>query len=221
MLKGTYLFGATIVSLPEMVHFPCKYLGVPLSIHKMKKSELQPQVNGVVDRLPTWKSWLMSRVGCMTLVKVTLLAIPIHVSITMSVSPWIYQDIDKLCRRFIWIDTDIAQGGECLVAWSRVTQPVELGGLGVLDLNTLWICLWLRWEWFAVAREWMRGKEGKRKGPREEKKGVGFQTRLTDELRRTVPHPPWPRIFVGWATSPMNLCILSSSVTRPNRRIYG
>jgi hypothetical protein len=74
----------------------------------------------------------------------------------------------------------------------------------------------------SMAQKWMRGKEGKRKGPREEKKGVGFQTRLTDELRRTVPHPPWPpRIFVGWATSPMNLCILSSSVTRPNRRIYG
>jgi hypothetical protein len=25
--------------------------------------------------------------------------------------------------------------GQCMVAWQKVTQPVELGGLGVLDLD--------------------------------------------------------------------------------------
>jgi hypothetical protein len=33
------------------------------------------------------------------------------------------------------------------VAWSKVTQPTELGGLGVLDLTTLGYALRLRWEW--------------------------------------------------------------------------
>jgi hypothetical protein len=37
----------------QLVHFPCKYLGVPLSIYKLKKSYLQPLVDSMVDRLPT------------------------------------------------------------------------------------------------------------------------------------------------------------------------
>jgi hypothetical protein len=36
-----------------------------------------------------------------------------------------------------------------MVAWSRVTRPVELGGLGVLDLETLGYALRLQWSWLA------------------------------------------------------------------------
>jgi hypothetical protein len=78
----------------QLVNFPCRYLGVPLSIFKLKKSDLQP----LVDHLPTWKSRLMSRAGGTALTKVTLSAIPIHVSIA---APWIYHATDKLRRAFI------------------------------------------------------------------------------------------------------------------------
>jgi hypothetical protein len=79
-----------------LVHFPFMYLGVPLSVHKLKKNDLQPLVDDVADRVPTWKARLMSIAGRTTLTKVTLSAIPIHVSIVVSVSPWIYQAIDRL-----------------------------------------------------------------------------------------------------------------------------
>jgi hypothetical protein len=36
-----------------------------------------------------------------------------------------------------------------MVAWSRVTRPDELGGLEVLDLETLGYVLRLRWSWLA------------------------------------------------------------------------
>jgi hypothetical protein len=67
-----------------------------LSVHKLKKNDLQPLVDDVADRVPTWKARLMSIAGRTTLTKVTLSAIPIHVSIVVSVSPWIYQAIDRL-----------------------------------------------------------------------------------------------------------------------------
>jgi hypothetical protein len=35
------------------------------------------------------------------------------------------------------------------VAWSPATRLAELGGLGVLDLNTLGYALRMRWEWLA------------------------------------------------------------------------
>jgi hypothetical protein len=84
----------------QQTGFPCKYLGVPLSIYQLKKSDLQPLVDSVADRLPTWKSRLMNIVGRTVLAKVTLSAIPIHISIAVFVSPWIFQAIDKLRRAF-------------------------------------------------------------------------------------------------------------------------
>jgi hypothetical protein len=60
--------------------FPCKissfsikYLGIPMSIYKLSKSEEQPFVDRVADRLPSWMVRLLSRAGRLILTKVTLL----------------------------------------------------------------------------------------------------------------------------------------------------
>jgi hypothetical protein len=62
-----------------------------------------------------------------SLVKSTLLAIPIHTSIAVLVSPSIFHAIDKLRHTFIWSGSDAVQGGQCLVAWSKVTLPTSSG----------------------------------------------------------------------------------------------
>jgi hypothetical protein len=74
--------------------------GSAFTVHKLSKADLQPMVDVVADRLPTWKGQLMSWSGQTVLIKVTLSAIPIHTSITIKVSPWICRAIDKL-RAFI------------------------------------------------------------------------------------------------------------------------
>jgi hypothetical protein len=133
----------------QLAHFPCKYLGVPLSIYKLNKADLQTLIDSVADCLPTWKAGLMSRAGRTSLVKSTLSAIAIHTFIVVHVSLAVYRAINKLMRAFIWPGSDTVQGGRCLVAWSKVTRPSELGGLGVVDLTTLGYTLRLRWEWLA------------------------------------------------------------------------
>jgi hypothetical protein len=70
-----------------LVHFPCRYLAVPLSVYKLSKADMQPLVNAVAHRLSTWESQLMSQAGRTTLTKVTLSTIPIHISIVVLVSP--------------------------------------------------------------------------------------------------------------------------------------
>jgi hypothetical protein len=39
-----------------------------------------------------------------------------------------------------------------VVAWAKVARPVELGGLGVLDLYTMGYALRLCWEWLQRAQ---------------------------------------------------------------------
>jgi hypothetical protein len=61
-----------------------------------KKDDLIPLVDAVADRLPIWKSMFTSKAGRTMVTKVTLIVIPIHVSIAVEVSPWIYKEIAKL-----------------------------------------------------------------------------------------------------------------------------
>jgi hypothetical protein len=36
--------------------FPCKYLGLPLSLKKLKKEHIQPIIDKLADQLPGWKA---------------------------------------------------------------------------------------------------------------------------------------------------------------------
>jgi hypothetical protein len=42
----------------SMVHFPCKYLGLPLSVKKLPKVVFYSLVEAIADRLPGWKASL-------------------------------------------------------------------------------------------------------------------------------------------------------------------
>jgi len=127
--------------------FPCKYLGIPLSVYKLKRSEEQYIIDKVAQRIPGWKGNLLNVAGRTALVKATLSAIPIHTSIALCLSPWAIGMIDKLRRAFVWAGTDKVAGGLCKVAWGRVCLPKELGGLDISDLRRVGIALRVRWVW--------------------------------------------------------------------------
>jgi hypothetical protein len=57
----------------QLTNFPCKwYLGVPLSVHALKKAYTSSRWLTAAGRLPSWKAGLVSRAGRTSLVKVTL-----------------------------------------------------------------------------------------------------------------------------------------------------
>jgi hypothetical protein len=64
--------------------FPCKYLGIPLSVYKLKRSEEQFLIDKVAARILAWKGSMLNVAGRTALVKATLSSIPIHTSITLS-----------------------------------------------------------------------------------------------------------------------------------------
>lgn len=114
--------------------FPCHYLGVPLSVYKLKWSEEQPLVDKVAGHIPGWKGKLLN-------------AIPIHTSIALCLSPWAIKAIDKLRRGFIWVGSESVMGGRCKVAWETVYKPRELGSLGISDLRRTGVALRVHWVW--------------------------------------------------------------------------
>jgi hypothetical protein len=46
-----------------VMDFPCKYLGLPLSLKKLTKEQVQPIIDRIADQLPGWKADLLTRAG--------------------------------------------------------------------------------------------------------------------------------------------------------------
>jgi len=131
----------------QLLEFPCKYLGVPLSLHKLTRPQIQPIIDRIADQLPGWKADLLTRAGRKILVQFVLTSKLIYLVMAMDLPPWALKAIDKIRRAFLWRGRKEANGGHCLVAWPKVTRPIELGGLGISNLQHLGWALRMRWLW--------------------------------------------------------------------------
>jgi len=81
------------------------------------------------------------------LVQFVLTSMLIYLAMAMDLPSWALRAIDKIRRGFLWKGRKEARGGHCLLAWPKVTRPVELGGLGISNLQQLGWALRMRWLW--------------------------------------------------------------------------
>jgi hypothetical protein len=136
-----------IHTLLPLLEFPCKYLGVPLSLHKLTKAQVQPIIDRISDQVPGWKADLLTRAGRRILVQFVITSMLIYLCMAIDLPPWALKAIDKIRRGFLWKGRRDVKGGHCLVAWPKVTRPVELGVLGISQLQQLGWALRMRWLW--------------------------------------------------------------------------
>jgi hypothetical protein len=74
----------------------------PLSVTKLPKSALQTLANMMGDTLPTWKGKLINWSGRLTLIKTTLSAMPVHMTISLDLPAWLLKAMTKTMKAFLW-----------------------------------------------------------------------------------------------------------------------
>lgn len=84
-----------------VAQFPCQYLGIPLSVYKLKRSDEQPLIDRIAAWIPGWKGSLLNAAGRTTFVKATMSAIPVHTITALCLSSRALKDIDKPRRAFL------------------------------------------------------------------------------------------------------------------------
>lgn len=136
--------------LPNPIQqFPITNLGVPLSTRALPNSQFLPLVEKVADLLPAWQGHLMKKSGRLTLVKSTLSAMPIYLTMSNKLPPWAIKQIDSTRGNFLWTGTDAAVRGKRTVAWPTVCRPT----IYVLDLRLAVVALRTRWLWLQKTHE--------------------------------------------------------------------
>lgn len=127
--------------------FPSRYLGLPLSIRKLTRADLQHLIDKIADKLPGWKAALLDKAGRLILVRAVLTAIPIYTLIAMDLPKWVIKALEKIIRAFLWRGRKEARQGHCPVAWDRVARPLHLGELGIHNLKMISWALRMHWLW--------------------------------------------------------------------------
>jgi hypothetical protein len=84
-----------------VVELPITYLGIPLTIRRPTRAQMQPVIDRVAAKLPTWKAHLMDKAGRLKLIRSVLSAIPIHQLLVYAPDKKTLHLIEKIQRGFL------------------------------------------------------------------------------------------------------------------------
>ncbi|XP_071680370.1 uncharacterized protein [Lolium perenne] len=103
--------------------FPIKYLGLPLSLGRLRRVDLQPYIDKAMARLNPWEGKFLNRVGCTALVKSVLSSMPILLLTALKADKGILKAFAKINHVMLWACKETVSGGKCKVNWQKWMAP--------------------------------------------------------------------------------------------------
>lgn len=105
---------------------------MPLLHFEVTKRTYQYIVDKIRKKLSNWDAMRLSLARRVTLAQSMIGAIPIYAMQTMNLPASICEEIDKLCRNFLWGSIDGSKR-LALVPWKVINYSKEFRGLGFKD----------------------------------------------------------------------------------------
>lgn len=119
----------------ETRSLPFTYLGLPLSLTKLRVIDFSPLVSRCERRLAA-TSIFLNQAGRLEVTNSIFSAMPTFCMSTFLLQQTVIEQIDKLRKLCLWKGADFNAKQKPKVAWPSVCRSKEQGGLGVLNIQT-------------------------------------------------------------------------------------
>lgn len=111
-----------------------KYLGLPEHFGRRKRDIFNSFIDRIRQKVLSWSTRFLSGAGKEVLLKSILTAIPVYAITCFRLPASLCKQIQSILTRFWWDSkSDIRK--ICWVAWSRLTLPKTMGGVGFRDIE--------------------------------------------------------------------------------------
>lgn len=103
-------------------------------------------------RLAGWKKNFLSKGGRYTLIRTTLMNLPIYFLSTITIPVKVAKKLEAIECCFLWGDEE-GNRKYHLVNWGDIKKPIMQGGLGIKSIVELNVALKAKWLWIFVMEE--------------------------------------------------------------------
>jgi hypothetical protein len=141
-----------------------KYLGIPLFMHRSKKTSFMELKDRIFAKITGWKAKLLSQAARTTLVKSVANAIPTYVMSLFLLPNNLCSSINAGLRKFWWGFSQDKKHSLSFLSWDSICKPKTLGGLGIWSMDSLNKALLARLGWKMVSNQpllWVDSLKGK------------------------------------------------------------
>lgn len=94
-------------------------LGIPIGCNQRKKHVWNPILAKMQNRMSTWKGWMLSIGGMITLINTVINAMPIHFLSFYKIPKAVLKEMVKIQKEFLWGGGD-EKKEICWVSWEEV-----------------------------------------------------------------------------------------------------
>ncbi|KAL3677357.1 hypothetical protein R1sor_027305 [Riccia sorocarpa] len=142
-----------------------KYLGVVTSSPIDERAVTAEIVQKMMKKLKHWSNRLLSWPAKTILLKHVLAATPLYQLMSVGLCKDDLEELEKLCRNFLWGWNEEGNPKHALIAWERIAQVKDRRGLGWVKLKDMADALYVRQinrilenggaEWIQLARSFI------------------------------------------------------------------
>ncbi|XP_020681242.1 uncharacterized protein LOC110098680 [Dendrobium catenatum] len=160
--KYGILFGKTIKrkkrkAIARLMNFKkikeFSYLGIKVALRRLVMADFQFLLDKALNMLSVWGEKFISLAERITLVKSVLLSFPTFHSTLSFVLKSVLNEVDKLCRSFIW-SKKAGGAGLHYVSWESICRLNNLGGRGIVSCSKKAGPLRTKLAWRAGSSAW-------------------------------------------------------------------
>lgn len=125
---------------------------MPIIIGRKGCEDYSFVMDKIRKRLSGWKTTSLSQAGRISLAQSCIMSVPCYVIQIVLLPATICEEVELLCRDFIWGSTPEAR--KChLISWDTICAPKEVGGLGFHSLKLVNAAYMLKRGWELISNK--------------------------------------------------------------------